>query len=138
MKQDLISFWRYAFNSGRNTSQQQFLHSFYCFVVPFLIFLHFNGAYQSNQDFGFSGGIMFGLGFTITNLYAGLVYGVMMIPIASLYISRLRTNGRRVIWFVIWALLLPVWGPVFMLWPCLIAPRKRRKVESLRPKTEYD
>ena len=92
MKQDLISFWRYAFNSGRNTSRQQFLHSFYCFVVPFLIFLHFNGAYQSNQNSGFSGGIVFGLGFTITNLYAGLVYGVMMIPIASLYISSLRTN----------------------------------------------
>ena len=120
MKQQFLkaskNFWRYAFESHRETSKSEYLWAFLVYMVPFMILFLVTGQWTSTSE-SLENGKRLNILFNNSKPAVIAAYGLWLIPVASLTISRLKTLERRTAWALL--LILPVLGPIITLWPCL-------------------
>ena len=111
-KQALKTFWKYAFRSYRVSSRTEFLIALKWHIIPFLLLFSMSSTIETQLGLR-----ELAPGNTFLSYLFYLLYGILLIPYASLPISRLRTMGRSLAWSFL--LFIPGFGYLLVAPICL-------------------
>lgn len=111
-KQALKTFWKYAFRSYRVSSRTEFLIALKWHILPFILLYSMSSTIETQLGLR-----ELAPGNTFLSYLFYLLYGILLIPYASLTISRLRTIGRSLAWSFL--LFIPAFGFLLVAPICL-------------------
>ena len=111
-KQALKTFWKYAFRSYRVSSRTEFLIALKWHILPFILLYSMSSTFETQLGLR-----ELAPGNTFLSYLFYLLYGILLIPYASLTISRLRTIGRSLAWSFL--LFIPAFGFLLVAPICL-------------------
>ena len=111
-KEALKAFWKYAFRSYRVSSRTEFLIALKWHILPFILLYSMSSTIETQLGLR-----ELAPGNTFLSYLFYLLYGILLIPYASLTISRLRTIGRSLAWSFL--LFIPAFGFLLVAPICL-------------------
>ena len=111
-KQALKTFWKYAFRLYRVSSRTEFLIALKWHILPFILLYSMSSTIETQLGLR-----ELAPGNTFLSYLFYLLYGILLIPYASLTISRLRTIGRSLAWSFL--LFIPAFGFLLVAPICL-------------------